>query len=122
MSETSTLNSISGSATDLPGVTGRAAQRISQILKNEPPGAKLRIGVDGGGCSGFQYTFDITTAQNPDDTAIEKDGVTVLIDAISMDFIRGSTIDFVDDLMGQSFKIENPNATAACGCGTSFSI
>ncbi|MBM3608195.1 MAG: iron-sulfur cluster assembly accessory protein [Alphaproteobacteria bacterium] len=105
-----------------PGLTARAAGRIYQILKGEPAGSLLRIGVDGGGCSGFQYTFDITTSRNEDDTLIERDGAGVVIDAVSLELIKGSTIDFVDDLMGQSFRIENPNATAACGCGTSFSI
>ncbi|MCC2097544.1 MAG: iron-sulfur cluster insertion protein ErpA [Hyphomicrobiales bacterium] len=107
---------------DLPQVTDRAAARIGKILISEPDGSMLRIAVNGGGCSGFQYDFKITTDRNDDDIGIEKDGITVLIDTVSMDFLKGAQIDFVDDLIGQSFKIDNPNATASCGCGTSFSI
>lgn len=106
----------------LPVVTDRAAARVAHILKNEPAGSMLRIGVDGGGCSGFQYTFDITSERRDGDILIEKNGVGVLIDDVSLELVQGSTIDFVDDLMGQSFRIVNPNATASCGCGTSFSI
>ncbi len=107
---------------DLPEVTERAAKRIAKILTTEPPGSMLRVAVNGGGCSGFQYAFEIEKQIGPDDVMIEKDGVVVLIDTISMDFLKGARIDFVDDLIGQSFKIENPNATASCGCGTSFSL
>lgn len=106
----------------LPVVTERAAQRIAKVLQNEPAGSMLRVAVNGGGCSGFQYAFEIDRSRNDDDLAIEKDGVTVLIDPASLDFLRGSRIDFVDDLIGQSFRVDNPNATASCGCGTSFSI
>lgn len=107
---------------EVPEVTQKAAARIAKILTGEPSGSMLRVAVNGGGCSGFQYSFDITTDRNDDDVGIERDGVTVLVDAVSLDFLRGSKIDFVDDLIGQSFKIDNPNATASCGCGTSFSI
>ena len=106
----------------LPTVTERAARRVAAILKNEPAGAMLRVAVNGGGCSGFQYAFDIESQRAPDDLVLERDGAIVLIDPVSLDFLRGAKIDFVDDLIGQSFKIENPNATAACGCGTSFSV
>ena len=82
----------------------------------------LRVSVSGGGCSGFQYGFDLVSEQTDDDLALEKDGVTVLVDSISLMYLSGSEIDFVDDLMGASFQIRNPNATASCGCGTSFSI
>ncbi len=82
----------------------------------------LRVAVNGGGCSGFQYAYDITTDRSDDDLAIEKNGITVLIDSVSMDFLKGAKIDFVDDLIGQSYRIDNPNATASCGCGTSFSL
>jgi iron-sulfur cluster assembly accessory protein len=78
--------------------------------------------VEGGGCSGFSYKFDLTDSRNDDDIAIEKNGATVLIDDLSLIYMGGSVIDFVDDLMGQSFQIRNPNAVASCGCGTSFSI
>ncbi len=103
-------------------LTDRAVKRIAHILRNEPAGSKLRVSVNGGGCSGFSYSFDIDAAQTGEDLVIEKDGVTVLIDQTSLEYVKGSRIDFVDDLIGQSFKIENPNATASCGCGTSFSI
>lgn len=100
----------------------RAARRIVRILSSEPGGTALRISVSGGGCSGFQYGFDLDQTRAPDDLVIERDGATVLIDAISLPYVGGSEIDFVDDLVGQAFKINNPNATASCGCGTSFSI
>jgi iron-sulfur cluster assembly accessory protein len=103
-------------------LTERAARRINEIMRAEPAGSMLRISVNGGGCSGFQYAFDIERERQGDDLAIERDGATVLIDQVSLPYIEGSTVDFVDDLMGQSFRIENPHATASCGCGTSFSI
>ena len=82
----------------------------------------LRVAVNGGGCSGFQYAFSFEQARQPDDLAVEQDGVTVLVDAVSLPLLAGSKLDFVDDLIGQSFRIENPHATASCGCGTSFSV
>jgi iron-sulfur cluster assembly accessory protein len=103
-------------------LTERAARRIKEIMGGEPSGSMLRVSVNGGGCSGFQYAFDIERTRQDDDIAVERDGVTVLIDQVSRQYMEGATIDFVDDLMGQSFKIENPLATASCGCGTSFSI
>ncbi|MEZ5982364.1 MAG: iron-sulfur cluster insertion protein ErpA [Parvularculaceae bacterium] len=103
-------------------VSPRAAARIAKILAKEPAGAMLRVAVNGGGCSGFQYDFSIDTSRNDDDLAIEKDGVTVLVDETSLEFMRGSEIDFADELIGAAFKINNPNATASCGCGTSFSV
>lgn len=103
-------------------VTERAAHRIRKVLSSEPEGAMLRISVNGGGCSGFQYVFDIDRSRADDDVMIERDGAGVLVDPVSLEYMQGSVIDFVDDLMGQSFKIENPNATASCGCGTSFGI
>ncbi len=103
-------------------VTERAARRIAKIVSKEPDGTMLRVSVEGGGCSGFQYKYDLVTAKEDDDFVIERDGATVLIDQISAQYLEGSEIDFVDDLMGQSFQISNPNATASCGCGTSFSI
>jgi iron-sulfur cluster assembly accessory protein len=103
-------------------VTERAARRIGEILKKEPPGTMLRVSVEGGGCSGFQYKFDMEHAQAEDDVAVTREGVVVLIDKTSLGFLTGSKIDFVDDLIGASFKIENPNATASCGCGTSISL
>ena len=103
-------------------VSARAAKRIAQILKNEPAPSMLRVAVTGGGCSGFQYNFAIDDARMDDDLVVERDGATVLIDPVSLDFLKGAEIDFVDDLIGQAFKINNPNATSSCGCGTSFSI
>jgi iron-sulfur cluster assembly accessory protein len=103
-------------------VSPRAARRIGDILKGEPPGSMLRVSVEGGGCSGFQYKFGIERSQADDDLVISRDGVTVLVDAISVNYMKGSEIDFVDDLIGASFKVKNPKATAACGCGTSFSL
>ena len=103
-------------------VTERAARRIKEIMAREPEGSMLRISVNGGGCSGFQYAFDVDRERQDEDLAVERDGATVLIDPISVQYMEGATVDFVDDLIGQSFKIENPMATAGCGCGTSFSL
>ncbi|TBW37989.1 iron-sulfur cluster insertion protein ErpA [Siculibacillus lacustris] len=103
-------------------VTAAAAARIAVVTADEPAGTVMRISVAGGGCSGFSYGFALTTERNPDDFVIERGGVTVVVDAISADYVRGSELDFVDDLMGQAFKIKNPNATATCGCGTSFAV
>ena len=103
-------------------VTERAARKIGEILRREPPGTMLRVSVEGGGCSGFQYRFAIDRAQADDDVVIRREGATVLIDQISVGYLAGSEIDFVDDLIGASFRINNPQATASCGCGTSFSL
>jgi iron-sulfur cluster assembly accessory protein len=103
-------------------VTERAARRIGEILRQEPAGTMLRVSVEGGGCSGFQYKFDTERERTEDDIVIEKSGATVLIDPISLDYMAGSEIDFVDDLIGSSFKVINPKATASCGCGTSFAL
>jgi iron-sulfur cluster assembly accessory protein len=100
----------------------RAARRIARILSAEPGGTALRVSVSGGGCSGFQYGFDLDAGRAADDLVVERDGAVVLIDAVSLPLMGGSEIDFVDSLMGQSFQIYNPNATSSCGCGTSFSI
>ena len=103
-------------------VTERAALRIGEILRQEPAGTMLRVSVAGGGCSGFQYKFGTERARAEDDMVIERSGATVLIDPISLNYLAGSEIDFVDDLIGSSFKVNNPNATASCGCGTSFAL
>jgi iron-sulfur cluster assembly accessory protein len=103
-------------------VSERAAKRIGEILKKEPAGTMLRVSVEGGGCSGFQYKFDMERAKTDDDLVIARDGAVVLIDSMSVGYMAGSEIDFVDDLIGASFKVKNPKATAACGCGTSFSL
>ena len=103
-------------------VSERAARRIGEILQGEPTGTMLRVSVEGGGCSGFQYKFDMERAKADDDLVIARDGATVLIDPVSVQYMAGSEIDFVDDLIGASFKINNPKAKAGCGCGTSFSL
>lgn len=103
-------------------VTERAARKIGDILKREPDGAMLRVSVEGGGCSGFQYKFDVERAKADDDIVIARDAATVLIDPVSLGFMSGAEIDFVDDLIGAAFKINNPNAKASCGCGTSFAL
>ncbi|MGA7676517.1 MAG: iron-sulfur cluster insertion protein ErpA [Rhizomicrobium sp.] len=103
-------------------VSPRAAKRIAEIIAAEGAPTMLRLAVTGGGCSGFQYNFALDDARADDDLVIEEDGVTVLIDSTSLEFLKGAEIDFVDDLIGASFKVNNPNATSSCGCGTSFSV
>lgn len=103
-------------------ISSRAAKRISQIMAKEEINKVLRISVSGGGCSGFQYGFDLEESHKDDDLVFEKDGIKVIVDTTSILYIDGSEVDFVDDLIGASFQIKNPNATAACGCGTSFSL
>jgi iron-sulfur cluster assembly accessory protein len=102
-------------------ISQRAAQRIVEILRAEDA-ALMRVSVEGGGCSGFQYKFDLIKEGEPDDILVERDGARVVVDPVSLGFVKGSEIDFVEDLIGSSFKIKNPNITASCGCGTSFSI
>lgn len=103
-------------------LSDRAARRVAEIVAAEGEGAMLRVSVSGGGCSGFQYGFTLDGTRLPDDLVIERAGVTVLVDSMSVTYLEGAEIDFVDDLIGSSFKIHNPNAVASCGCGTSFSI
>lgn len=103
-------------------VTERAFARIASVLATEQEGTKLRVAVNGGGCSGFQYAFEMDRTANHDDTVLSDGTVTVLVDQASLGFLAGSTLDFIDDLIGQSFKITNPNATSSCGCGTSFAM
>jgi iron-sulfur cluster assembly accessory protein len=103
-------------------VSERAAKRIGEILQGEPDGTMLRVSVEGGGCSGFQYKFDMDRAKAADDLVIARDGAVVLIDPVSVNYMAGSEIDFVEDLIGASFKVKNPQATASCGCGTSFAL
>jgi iron-sulfur cluster assembly accessory protein len=104
-------------------LTDRAARRIGRILEKQGPGTVLRIAVAGGGCSGFQYEYNLVK-ETPaaDDLVLSKENATVLIDSLSLEFMGGAEIDYVDDLIGQSFQIKNPNAVASCGCGTSFSV
>lgn len=103
-------------------LTDQAAKRIVDLLSKETPGAVFRVSVEGGGCSGFQYQFAIDPKPAADDAVVERDGARVAIDPASLGFLTGARIDFVDDLMGQSFRVENPNASSSCGCGVSFSI
>ncbi|KEG19619.1 HesB/IscA family protein [Bartonella bacilliformis] len=103
-------------------VSDFAAERIAKILSNEPNKIALRISVEGGGCSGFSYKYDLVSTRKEDDFVIQKGGAVIFIDSISLSFMKGSQIDFVDDLMEQSFQIRNPNAVSSCGCGVSFSI
>ena len=103
-------------------VTERAVRRIAEILVGDQAASVLRIAVEGGGCSGFQYRFDIDQASAPDDLVIEREGARVAIDPVSLQYLAGSRIDYADELIGAAFRIENPNATASCGCGTSFAL
>ena len=103
-------------------VSDAAAEQVAAIVATEPDANALRVSVEGGGCSGFSYKFDLTNETTDDDVVIEKRGARVLVDAVSVMYMDGSTIDFVDELIGQSFQVRNPNATASCGCGTSFSL
>lgn len=103
-------------------LTAGAAKRIGEIARAEGRPTSLRISVEGGGCSGFQYKFDLVPGAETDDLVVTRDGATLLIDPVSLEYMAGSEVDFVDDLMGAAFRINNPNAVSGCGCGTSFSI
>jgi iron-sulfur cluster assembly protein len=111
-------------ATTSPEVTlsASAARRIAKIVLGQPEGTMLRVEVIGGGCSGFSYRFGFAEKANADDRLIERDGVKAVVDEASLPFLAGSEIDFVDEIIGASFRIHNPNATSGCGCGTSFSV
>jgi iron-sulfur cluster assembly accessory protein len=109
------------STADAVSISASAARRLNAILKGEE-GAALRISVKGGGCSGFSYAFDVDKTRAEDDFVATRDGATVVVDSVSLEMMRGAELDFVDDLMGQSFRVKNPNATASCGCGVSFSV
>jgi iron-sulfur cluster assembly accessory protein len=100
----------------------RAARRITEIVRAEDKPLMLRVAVSGGGCSGFQYGFVLDDTRNDDDLVVERDGAAVVVDPVSLEFLKGAEIDFVDNLMGRSFQVKNPNAKSSCGCGTSFSI
>jgi iron-sulfur cluster insertion protein len=117
MTETATMDK------PLVSLSDSAAKRIAEILKDEDDdNLMLRVSVSGGGCSGFQYGFSFDDTKSEDDLVIEKNGVTVLVDSMSLLYMGGAEIDFVEDLIGASFQIKNPNATAQCGCGSSFSV
>jgi iron-sulfur cluster assembly accessory protein len=103
-------------------VTQSALDRVATLMKDEPDGTMLRVSVEGGGCSGFQYKYELTQEQLDDDIILGDDRVKVLIDAVSLPYLANSVIDYKVTLMGAAFEINNPNATASCGCGTSFSL
>jgi iron-sulfur cluster assembly accessory protein len=107
--------------TDL-SLSPAAAKRLHAISEAEGHPVMLRIAVEGGGCSGFQYQFDLVDKAEPDDLKIERDGAAALVDEVSLVLLKGSEIDFVDELAGAEFKVRNPNAKSSCGCGVSFSI
>ena len=103
-------------------ISPRAVRRIAELLASEVAPALFRVSVEGGGCSGFQYRFDLVMERAPDDVLVERDGARVVVDPVSLGFVQGAELDFVDDLIGAQFKLNNPNVTASCGCGTSFSV
>jgi iron-sulfur cluster assembly accessory protein len=103
-------------------LSAAAARRIAAIGREEGRALMLRIAVEGGGCSGFQYQFDLVEAAADDDLRIERDGAAILVDEVSLPFLKGAEVDFVDELAGAEFRIRNPNAKSSCGCGVSFSI
>jgi iron-sulfur cluster assembly accessory protein len=109
-------------STETVTLSEAAAKRIAAIVAADADKSALRVSVEGGGCSGFSYKFDLDQQPSSDDIVITRDGATVLIDPMSLIYMAGSEIDFVDNLLGQSFQIKNPNAVASCGCGTSFSV
>ena len=103
-------------------LTPSAAARVAAIAARQGKPPILRLSVDGGGCAGFQYRFGLADSIESDDTAAERDGVTLVVDEVSLDLVRGSAVDFVESLGGAAFQVTNPNAASGCGCGTSFSI
>ena len=103
-------------------VSGRAAQRIAHLIEEASGITAFRVAVEGGGCSGFQYRFDLVDSIDSDDTVVTRDGAIVVVDSTSLPYMLGAEIDLTDDLMGESLQVNNPLATASCGCGTSFSI
>ena len=103
-------------------LTPAAARRLHAIAKREGRPMMLRVAVDGGGCSGFQYRFDLVDAAEPDDLTVECDGAAAVVDVVSLALLKGSEIDFADELAAAEFKVRNPNAKSSCGCGVSFSI
>jgi iron-sulfur cluster assembly accessory protein len=103
-------------------LTPAAAKRVAWIAERQRKAPILRLAVDGGGCAGFQYRFGLADAVEPDDTVAEQDGVTLVVDEVSLDLVRGSAVDFIESLGGAAFQVTNPNAASGCGCGTSFSI
>ena len=122
MNEMSPIDNASASDATV-ALSDSAARRIAELAAAEDqPGLMLRVAVTGGGCSGFQYNFAFDDARADDDLVIEKLGATVLVDTVSLGFLAGSEIDFVEDMLGSSFSVKNPNATSSCGCGSSFAV
>lgn len=105
-----------------PTLSPSAAARVAAIASKQGKPAILRLSVEGGGCSGFQYKFGLAEAAEAEDTVVETDGVRLLVDEVSLDLVAGCTVDYVESLGGAAFKVENPQATAGCGCGSSFAI
>jgi iron-sulfur cluster assembly accessory protein len=103
-------------------LSAAAASRIKSVVADQPAGAGLRVAVEGGGCSGFQYEIQVASAANAEDIVIERDGARLFVDPVSLPFLLGSEVDWVDELIGASFKVKNPNAKSSCGCGVSFSV
>jgi iron-sulfur cluster insertion protein len=103
-------------------LTSSAAQRVAMIAAKQGKPAILRLSVEGGGCSGFQYRFGLEEQIDTDDAQVETDGVKLVVDSVSLDLVRGCAVDYVENLGGAAFKVENPNAASGCGCGSSFSI
>jgi iron-sulfur cluster insertion protein len=105
------------------GLTESAAKRVAWLISQEgDPGLMLRLSVSGGGCSGFQYGFSFDNARQADDHLFERDGVKMLVDDTSLDLLAGAEVDYVEDLVGSSFQVKNPNASSSCGCGSSFAV
>ena len=103
-------------------VTPNAAKRIAFLASQEAKPVMMRVAVLGGGCSGFQYNFSFEEQRNDDDLVIERDGAAVLVDSTSLELLQGSELDYVEEMVGASFQVKNPNATSSCGCGNSFSV
>src|SRR5262245_6090094 len=103
-------------------LTEAAAKRIKAVVAEEPTGAGLRVAVEGGGCSGFQYDIAVARAANSEDLVVQRDGARLFVDPVSLPFLLGSEVDWVEELIGSAFKVKNPNAKSSCGCGVSFSV
>lgn len=103
-------------------LTPAAAARVAAIADRQGKPAMLRLAVEGGGCSGFQYKFGLADSVDPDDSVVETDGVKLVVDAMSLDLVQGARVDFVESLGGAAFRVDNPNAASGCGCGSSFSV
>ena len=110
------------SETEVISMTANAARRVAEIATKLGKDPVLRLSVEGGGCSGFQYKFDLADVPEPDDLVVERDGVSLVVDPMSLELIAGSVVNYVESLGGAAFKVENPNAAAGCGCGSSFSV